>query len=134
MKNFYHILFVDDDTFIRKVMRTILERNYEITTCNNGVEALAWLEEGHEPHLIVTDLTMPFVNGYDLIRQIRSSALFGHIPIIVLSTSDDSPTRIRCLEMGADDFVVKPFNPLEVKAKIEAILRRSNQGYTSLAS
>lgn len=134
MKSFYHILFVDDDTFIRKVMQTILEKHYHITTCNNGIEALGWLEQGHEPHVIITDLTMPFLNGYDFIRHVRSSAFLGHIPIIVLSTSDDSPTRIRCLEMGADDFVVKPFNPLEVKAKIEAILRRSSQSLTGLAS
>lgn len=132
MKSFYQVLFVDDDTFIRKVMHTVLGNYYHLTTCCNGIEAITWLEQGHEPHVIITDLTMPFFDGYDFIRHVRSSAFLQHIPVIVLSTSDDSPTRIRCLEMGADDFVVKPFNPLEVKAKIEAILRRTN--VTGLAS
>jgi len=126
MKLSYQLLFVDDDAFIQMVLRTILKDHYRIKACSNGIEALTWLEEGNETDVIITDLEMPQLNGYELIRQIRASSLFNRIPIIVLSTHENSLTRIQCLEMGADDFVVKPFNPLEVKAKIDGILRRRN--------
>ncbi|WP_266365924.1 response regulator transcription factor [Tellurirhabdus rosea] len=130
MKDQYHILLVDDDTFIRKVLRQTLKEDFIITTQANGMEAMAWLEQGNEPNLIITDLQMPHLDGQELIRLLRSSSLLRQIPIMVLSVHDDSQTRIRCLELGADDFITKPFNPLEVRAKINAILRRVNSHYS----
>ena len=126
MKNIHQVLSVDDDPFIQMVLHTILKDHYQITTCRNGMEAMAWLEEGNKPDVIITDLEMPMFTGYELIRQVRASSLHSTIPIIVLSTHENSLTRIQCLEMGADDFVIKPFNPLEVRAKVEVILRRRN--------
>jgi DNA-binding response OmpR family regulator len=124
MENQYHVLVVEDDMYIRKVLRHTLKAEFEVTTLNNGIEAMDWLEAGNPVDIIITDLQMPYLSGQDLIRTIRASSLLTQVPIIVLSTFTDSATKIACLEQGADDYMIKPFNPLEVKAKINAILRR----------
>ena len=131
MKNQYNVLIVEDDAFIRKVLRHTLQNDFEVTTHINGIEAMTWMEKGNPVDIILTDLKMPFMNGQDLIRTIRASALFGKLPIIILSTFDDSSTRIACLEAGADDYMIKPFNPMEVKAKIMAVLRRTSHRITT---
>ncbi|WP_128547089.1 response regulator transcription factor [Larkinella soli] len=125
MESQYRVLVVEDDTFIRKVLRHTLKADFEVITQTNGMEAMTYLEEGNPVDIILTDLQMPHFSGQDLIRTIRASALFQHLPVIILSTYDDSNTRITCLELGADDYMIKPFNPLEVKAKIMAVLRRA---------
>ncbi|MFD1140784.1 response regulator transcription factor [Larkinella insperata] len=126
MENKYSVLVVEDDTYIRKVLRHTLQTEFEVTTLNNGIEAMDWLEAGNPVDIIVTDLQMPYLSGQDLIRTIRASSLLRQVPIIVLSTFTDSATKIACLEQGADDYMIKPFNPLEVRAKINAILRRTS--------
>lgn len=126
MKHPYNLLIVDDDPFIQKVLHYALRNHYEVTTRVNGLEAMKWLEEGNEPHMVITDLKMPVFSGFDLIQQIRASTFFGHIPILVLSSLEESQTRINCLEIGADDYVVKPFNPMEIKAKVDAMMRRTH--------
>ena len=128
------MLVVEDDTFIRKILRHSLEKDFTVTTLGNGIEAMTWLEEGHTADIMITDLQMPFLNGQELIQTIRSSSLFGHLPIIVVSNHDDSTMRITCLEIGADDYIVKPFNPLEVRAKIMAVMRRSEQRNSGASS
>ncbi|WP_234733461.1 response regulator transcription factor [Tellurirhabdus bombi] len=125
METRYNVLIVEDDAFIRKVLRHTLNNDFEVTTQINGIEAMTWLEEGHAVDIVITDLQMPYMTGQELIRNIRASSLFNHLPVIILSTYDDSNTRIACLEMGADDYMIKPFNPMEVKAKILALLRRA---------
>jgi DNA-binding response OmpR family regulator len=134
MENQYHVLVVEDDTYIRKVLRHTLKAEFEITTLNNGIEAMDWLEAGNPVDIIITDLQMPYLSGQDLIRTIRASSLLRQVPIIVLSTFTDSATKIACLEQGADDYMIKPFNPLEVKAKINAILRRNSSAQPAPSS
>ncbi|RRB01250.1 response regulator transcription factor [Larkinella rosea] len=125
MENKYHVLVVEDDTYIRKVLLHTLKAEFVVTTMNNGIEAMDWLEAGNPVDIIITDLQMPYLSGQDLIKTIRASSLMRQVPIIVLSTFTDSATKIACLEQGADDYMIKPFNPLEVKAKINAMMRRS---------
>lgn len=127
MKNRYHILHIDDDVYIRRIIQHTMNTEFELSSCMNGIEAMSWLEEGNLPDIILTDLHMPQLNGQELIRLIRSSSIFNTIPIIVLSSMEDSALKISCIEEGADDFIVKPFNPLEVKVKIKAILRRTTE-------
>ncbi|GAA4416192.1 response regulator [Nibrella viscosa] len=127
MKNRYKILIAEDDPFIRKVLRYTLQDDFEVSTHINGLEAMLWLEQGQPVDLILTDLQMPYVGGQELIQNIRAGSLFRHLPIIIISAMDDSNTRIKCLELGADDYVTKPFNPMEIKAKIMAVLRRIEQ-------
>ncbi len=134
MEHPYHLLIVDDDAFILKVLHYTLRDHYQVTTQTNGLEAMNWLEQGNEPHMVITDLTMPMFTGFDLIRQIRASMFFRHLPILVLSSLEESQTRIHCLEIGADDYAVKPFNPIEIKAKVGAMLRRTQGELSRLPS
>lgn len=131
MENRYHVLIVEDDPFIRKVLRHTLKTDFEVTTQPNGLEAMSWLDQGNPVDIVLTDLQMPHLNGLELIQLIRASSLFQTLPVIVLSSVSDSATRVSCLEQGADDYMTKPFNPIEVKAKILALMRRSAKNNTS---
>ena len=108
-----------------RVLSQTLSTDFAIKYARNGIEAMNWLEQGNSPELIITELKMAQLDGRKLIRLIRDSTFLRHLPILVLSDNDDSNTRIECLEIGADGYLVKPFNPLEVKAKARAVLRRS---------
>ncbi|WP_461065725.1 response regulator transcription factor [Spirosoma horti] len=125
MENRYHILHVDDDVYIRKIIQHTFSSEFDLSACTNGIEAMAWLEKGNVPDIILTDLRMPHLDGQELINLIRASSVYRNVPIVVLSSMEDSALKISCIEQGADDFIVKPFNPLEVKAKIKALLRRT---------
>ena len=76
------------------------------------------------PDLIISDLHTPVMNGFELIKQLKAGELFNDIPIVVLSGEDNSEMRIKCLDAGADDYVVKPFNPRELESRIKVIFRR----------
>lgn len=113
------IVAIDDEISIRFILESTLKSQYEIITFENGKEALEYLQKGNLPDLIICDLQMPEINGYDLTKQIRSSGFFDDIPIIILSGIEESSEKIKCFEMGADDYVVKPFNPKEIEARIK---------------
>jgi DNA-binding response OmpR family regulator len=118
------LLIIDDESTTRKVLKHFLNKEFEVTLKNDGMEGMNWLESGNNPDFIIADLNMPNLNGKEFIQVIRASNLYSDIPIIILSGTDESKERIECLNYGADDFMLKPFNPMEVLAKIKAILRR----------
>lgn len=118
---------MDDEPSICKILEHFLKKDFNVFVKNDGAEGMLWLEEGHACDLIIADLQMPNLNGKEFLKISRASNLFADIPIIILSGSDESSERIQCLNLGADDFMVKPFNPVEVHAKINAILRRSQR-------
>ena len=119
------ILLVDDKGEFRMLLSIFLAEKYEVHTAGNGLEALAALQNGLDPDMIVTDLMMPEMDGKSLITQVKTSGVFSHIPVLVLSTIDRSEERIQLLKGGADDFLVKPFNPEELAIRIESRLRKS---------
>lgn len=131
MENRYSVLHIDDDSFIRRIIHQVLSDEYELTSSVNGVEAMTWLEKGNIPDIIVTDLGMPLLSGQEVISLVRSSSLYRNVPIIVLSSLDDTALKVKCLDQGADDFLAKPFNPLELKSRIKALLRRTNERRSS---
>ncbi|MFD2523947.1 response regulator transcription factor [Emticicia soli] len=118
------LLIIDDEASIRKVLEHFLNKEFEVTVKNDGMEGMSWLEAGNDTDFIIADLNMPNLSGKEFTKVIRASNLYGDIPIIILSGTDESKERIECLNIGADDFMLKPFNPMEVHAKIKAILRR----------
>lgn len=124
MENKIKLLIIDDESSTRRVLQHFLNKEFEVTLKNDGMEAMNWLEAGNDTNFIIADLNMPNLNGKEFIEVIRSSNLFNDVPIIILSGTDESKERIDCLDLGADDFMMKPFNPMEVHAKIKAILRR----------
>lgn len=120
------ILVIDDEMSIRLLLDNFLSKTFNVVTRNDGFEGLKYLEEGNMPDLIVADIQMPNMDGYDLVKEIRASGFFKHIPMIMLSGIESSKERVNCLKMGADDYIVKPFNPEELAIRIEnLIIRRS---------
>ncbi len=118
------VIVVEDDIAIKTLLCSVLEYNFQVTAFENGMEALAWLQQGNVPDIIISDLNTPEINGYDLLVQLKVSSFFSTIPIIILSGEESSETRIKCLEAGADDYIVKPFNPRELEVRINVILKR----------
>lgn len=123
MQDNRHILIVDDDEDIRKLLATTLQQyGFDVSLAGNGEEMFACLDEGIQPAVIILDLMMPGDNGLTLCKKLN-----GQYPIIMLTAMGDETDRIIGLEMGADDYLPKPFNPRELVARIKAILRRSNK-------
>ena len=125
MKTLYNVLIAEDDPFIRKILRQTLKDDFEVITKENGIEALSWLEDGNPVDIILSDIQMPYMDGKDLLGMLRVSPIFQKVPLIILSSFSDSDTRIKFFKLGADDYIVKPFSPIEVKAKIMSVLRRT---------
>nr|WP_309101773.1 response regulator transcription factor [Fredinandcohnia onubensis] len=116
------ILIVDDQPEIVELLGLCLEKeNYRILEAFDGREALQIIER-ESIDLMLVDLMMPNINGYQLIKKVRQDL---HIPIIIISAKNEDNDKILGLGLGADDFIPKPFNPLEVIARVQALLRRS---------
>ena len=118
------ILVVEDDVFMQAILEEILGSHYLTKIVSNGMDGLVHLQNGNMPDLIIADLNTPKLGGLQLIEQVKSSDFFNSIPIIILSGEESSEKRIKCLDAGADDYVVKPFNPAELQARIRVVLRR----------
>ena len=116
------ILVADDDAPILRLVRTKLQTDgYHVITATNGQEALD-LFENEQPDLIVLDIMMPVMDGIEAMRRIRTQS---QVPIILLTARTAGRDKVRSLDMGADDYVTKPFDPDELSARVAAILRRS---------
>ena len=117
------ILVVDDERMVTEVVERYLAREgYEVRLAAEGNEALSIAHEW-SPDLIVLDLMLPGVDGLEVCRRLRANA---HLPIIMLTARGEESDRIVGLEMGADDYIVKPFSPRELVARIKAVLRRTS--------
>ena len=115
----YHILIAEDDQDIVELLRLYLENNhFHVLTAANGKEALELLKQ-EKVDLLIVDIMMPKMNGYETIKAIRQTS---HLPILVLSAKSLDHDKIIGLDLGADMYMVKPFNPLEVIANIKALL------------
>lgn len=117
------ILIIDDNNEFRRLTKTILMSKYEVETAINGIEAFSLLQNGYIPDLIVTDLMMPGMGGKGFVEQLKISGAFQHIPVIVLSSIDKSDEKIQLLQLGASDYLEKPYNPSELLIRIENIFK-----------
>lgn len=125
------ILIVDDDKALRDLIKRYLTENgYLALTANDGDEMYQQLEQ-NTPDLIIMDLMLPGDDGLTLARQIRNK---GNMPIIILSAQGDEVDRIVGLEVGADDYLPKPFNPRELLARIRSVLRRAQTNQAQKSS
>lgn len=119
------ILVVDDEEQIRSALHTVLSaRNYDVLLGSDGEEALA-LARQHAPDLVILDLAMPGLNGLEVCRQLRT---WTALPILILSVRGGETDKIRALDLGADDYLTKPFATGELLARIRALLRRASGG------
>ena len=117
----YKILIAEDDEDIIKLIKLYLENEkYEVFCATNGIDALD-IVENNAIDLLVLDIMMPKLNGYEVIKKIREHS---NMPILILSAKNLHSDKILGLDLGADDYIAKPFNPLEVIARIKSLLRR----------
>jgi len=119
------ILIVEDDLDILNLLRYNLEQDtFETLTARDGDEALEKLRN-HSPDLVLLDLMLPGVSGLDVCKRLKSNPATRHIPVVMLTAKGEEEDRITGFELGADDYVVKPFSPKELILRIKAVLRRS---------
>ena len=121
------ILVVDDEENIVELAQMYLEQEgFRVQSAGDGAAALEMI--GHRlPALLVLDLMLPKIDGWEVCRRIRSDAVASSLPIIMLTARDDDVDKIVGLELGADDYITKPFNPRELVARVKAILRRTER-------
>jgi len=120
------ILVVDDEAPIRELVRFNLEKaGYTVCEADNGLDALRMVQE--KPDLIVLDLMLPEMDGLEVCRMIKGTRQTSGIPVIMLTARDDEFDKVVGLELGADDYMTKPFSPRELVARVKAVLRRSQK-------
>ena len=116
-------MIVEDEANIGALVRTYLQREgYQVVWVRSGEEALTELRR-HPIRLVVLDIGLPGIDGFEVCRRIG-----GQVPVIMLTARDEEPDRVAGLELGADDYVSKPFSPRELTARVKAVLRRSGSG------
>jgi two-component system alkaline phosphatase synthesis response regulator PhoP len=121
------VLVVDDEANIVDLARMYLEQEgFRVQSANDGAKALDMISR-QPPALMVLDLMLPEVDGWEVCRRVRSGKTAPDLPIVMLTARDEDVDKIVGLELGADDYITKPFNPRELVARVKAILRRSHR-------
>jgi DNA-binding response OmpR family regulator len=117
------VLVVDDDLTVRDVVRRYLElAGHQVALADNGEDALAWIAE-HKPDLVVLDLMLPGIDGLEVCRRLRQTSA---VPVVMLTALGEEENRIAGLQLGADDYVTKPFSPRELALRVSSVLRRTS--------
>ena len=119
------ILFVEDNPFIKVLVEETFTEYYEVYYASNGKEAMRVLQNQPLPDLIISDLSMPEMDGVEFYKEISHSLVLRDIPFVVLSASSSSQEKIACLELGITDFIVKPFNPTELFLRTKNIIKKA---------
>lgn len=119
------ILIIEDDPVMVTFLEEYLSGEFETQKVTSAADAIQSLEESAPPALVILDLFMPEMDGFAFLESIRAEPALNRLPVLVLSGSEKSEDRVRAFELGADDFVVKPFNPMELTARVRNLIRRS---------
>jgi DNA-binding response OmpR family regulator len=118
------VLLVEDEEQLRRVMKDLLQREgYTVAEARDGIQALDAVDR-HAPDVIILDLNLPGLDGYGVLAQLRSRPATKEIPVMVLTAKGDEDNEVRVFELGADDFVTKPFRARSLTARLEAVLGR----------
>ena len=125
------VLVVDDEPMVREVVARYLERDgLRVHETGDGEAARSWLAE-HQPDLVVLDIMLPGVDGLTLLRELRAA---GEVPVVLLSARVEEVDRVLGLELGADDYLIKPFSPRELAARVRTVLRRTRSAPAETAA
>ncbi len=119
------ILLVDNNA--EQLAQALPSYGYEVKVANDGKQALAYLESGEKFDIVLLEILLPELDGWDTLKAIRKSYLYGEIPVIYLTVESDVRKMVFGLNLGADDYIVKPFNLKNLLARIDAVLRRSKR-------
>jgi DNA-binding response OmpR family regulator len=118
------LLVVDDEPAIRLILWQYFSADFEVVLKSNGLEALQWLETGNRADAIVADYQMPLMDGPAFIQEVRARAEHRDTVLFILSASEQSSSKIQCLKLGADDYLVKPFSLEELGLRLSNMLVR----------
>ncbi|WP_299980928.1 response regulator transcription factor [uncultured Pseudoteredinibacter sp.] len=122
-----HVLVIEDDLDACELLAEYLSfEGFKVDTANSGMEGLGFLEK-NQPDIILLDIMMPQMNGLDVLKRIR---LDSDVPVLMLTAKHEDMTKVMGFELGADDYLTKPYNPVELSARIKAILRRTSKAVT----
>ncbi len=117
-------LVIEDDDVIAKLIDLILVRDgFTVTRAADGREGLRYIEAARRPDLILLDVMLPFVSGFDVLRQVRLTAGWEKVPLIMLTAKSQEADIVNSLDAGASDYIVKPFKPNELIARIKRLMR-----------
>ncbi|MBW3545290.1 MAG: response regulator [Bacteroidetes bacterium] len=116
------VLIVEDDFFVRTLLNFLLKEQFEVVSVENGHRGLIWMDKGNLPDLILSDIDMPQLDGFDLLEHLRRSGYYRDIPVIMLTGFDDEQTKSKCLSAGAANCLTKPFNPPDLLEAINTVL------------
>lgn len=128
----YSILVIDDNKMMRTFLSHLLSEEYEVVEKESAEEALVWLDQRNYPDLIISDFELNGLNGCALLEKLQDSEFYKKIPFIILSGKGKSENRIKCLEAGAKDFIVKPFNPVELKLRVSRLIQGVRKGLSRI--
>jgi DNA-binding response OmpR family regulator len=124
------VLVVDDDLTVRDVVRRYLElAGHQVALADNGEDALAWIA-AQQPDLVVLDLMLPGIDGLEVCRRLRQTS---SVPVVMLTALGEEENRIAGLQLGADDYVTKPFSPRELALRVSSVLRRAGMPQPTFA-
>jgi len=122
------VLTVEDESRISRYLRSSLQMaGYDVLVANDGVQAMEQVQ-AYQPDLILLDLGLPHMNGYEVLQRVRETS---DVPVIVLTALDTEDDKVKALMMGADDYIAKPFSPAQLVARVRAVLRRAGVAATS---
>ncbi len=116
------ILLVEDEDFAKEILSHYLSSYFEVEARPNGKEALKFLQYTDPPSLIITDLDMPIMDGFALLKRLKRHEEFQNIPVVILSSRTDQEDRRRGLEIGAIEFLCKPFDPVKLQSVLQKVL------------
>ncbi|MFN4254842.1 MAG: response regulator transcription factor [Saprospiraceae bacterium] len=116
----HSLLVVEDSRSMGQFLALRFSKNYNVTLCQDPLDALKKIEQGLRPTAVITDLNMPGMNGYDLLQALRRH--LPSVPVMVLSSAKESKSRIKALQSGADDFMSKPFHPEELEVRLAKMI------------
>lgn len=130
---------MDDSQPILCLLEAVLGKLYKVVAVSDGLAAMNWLSGGNKPDLIISDVQMPLIDGWELVRHVSSSALYGGIPMIILSGSDSNEVKANCELYGVDHYMTKPFDPVQLLEKVNRIfsslpLKKKGNQYSPVAS
>jgi two-component system, chemotaxis family, chemotaxis protein CheY len=116
------ILAIDDSKAIRFLLQTVLGKDFQVVSVPDGYSAMYCLLHRPHPHMIIADPQLPDMDNWELIQQLSTSGLYGHIPMVVLSGLDRVETAQKCREYGVAKYYLKPFNPVELLGDITSLM------------
>ena len=119
------ILIVEDELSTRMLLENSLGDNFEVITKENGFEAMNWIQYGNHPDLLLIDINMPMLNGYELIESIRKFKGMASVPVLILSDKQKNGNGIKSFAADANDYIQKPFSPAALINQIETVFRKA---------